>query len=562
MLKRADATQRSSPITAAGTGARRQRRPEWVAHLPPCNAACPAGENIQAWLGHALAGQWEKAWRELLDDNPFPAIHGRACYHPCESACNRAELDAAVGIHAVERHLGDLAREQGWRLAPAETKRHRVLVIGAGPAGLSCAYHLARLGHEVEVREASQEPGGMMRWGIPAYRLPRDVVHDEITRLGDLGITIKCGQRVEDVLREQQAGGFEAVFLGVGAQAANHLDIPAADGKRLIDAVTLLREAAGAHPPRLGRIVGVIGGGNTAVDAARVARRLGAEEAVLIYRRDRPHMPAQSSEVEEAVAEGVKMRWLSLPRGFAASGITVEGVELQPDGSVAPTGLLETLPADSLVLAVGEHSDLDFLRGVSEVEIGPEGVAVIDDQLMTGHPGIFAGGDMVGGPRTMTAAVGMGKHAARAIDGFLGGARYERPPKHPPVGFEMLDLPVFLEAMRHPEPELPAAVRASFAEVVQGLGPEEAKAEAGRCLSCGNCFECDNCFAACPEQAITRLGRGRGYRVEPDLCTGCGICFAQCPCHAIEMHPETVPAAAPLDGLREPLAPHRFLLRA
>jgi formate dehydrogenase beta subunit len=562
MLRRADATQSSTPITAAGTGAQRGRRPEWVAHLPPCNAACPAGENIQAWLGHALAGRWQEAWRQLLDDNPFPAIHGRACYHPCEGACNRAALDAAVGIHAVERHLGDLARTQGWRLAPAERKPHRVLVVGAGPAGLSCAYHLARLGHAVEVREGSEEPGGMMRWGIPAYRLPRDVVRDEIARLGDLAVTITCGHRVEDVLAEQQMGGFDAVFLALGAQAANHIDVPAADGKRLIDAITLLQEVARGQPPRLGRIVGVIGGGNTALDAARVARRLGAEEAVLIYRRDRPHMPARPSEVEEAFAEGVKMRWLSLPRHFGAGGLAIEDVELRADGNPVPTGHFETLPADSLVLAVGEHGDFDFLRSVRGIDIVPDGVVAVDDQWMTGHRGVFAGGDMVGGARTMTAAVGMGKHAARAIDAFLAGARYERPPKHPPIGFEMLDLPIFLEAMRHPEPELPPAVRASFAEIVQGLGPQEARAEAGRCLSCGNCFECDNCFAACPERAITRRGRGRGYRVEPDLCTGCGICFEQCPCHAIEMQPETAPAAAPRGALGEPLAPHRFRLRA
>jgi NADPH-dependent glutamate synthase beta subunit-like oxidoreductase len=562
MLKRADATQPTAPITAAGTGAQRQRRPDWVAHLPPCNAACPAGENIQGWLGHALAGRWPKAWQQLLNDNPFPAIHGRACYHPCEGACNRAALDAAVGSHAVERHLGDLARREKWRLRAGEPSGHRVLVVGAGPAGLSCAYHLARLGHAVEVLEASEEPGGMMRWGIPVYRLPRDVVADEIARLGDLGVAITCGHRVEDVLAEQRAGKFGAVFLAVGAQAANHLDVPAADGKRLIDALTLLREAARGQPPYLGRIVGVIGGGGTAVDAARVARRLGAAETILIYRRDRPHMPAHPSEVEEAIGEGIKMRWLSLPRRFGAGGITVEGVELQPDGSAAPTGRFEILPADSLVLAVGEHADLGFLHGIPGIEIGPDGVVAVDTQSMTGHRGIFAGGDVVGGARTMTAAVGMGKHAARAIDAFLNGARYERPPKHPPIPFELLDLPVFLETIRHPEPELPLAVRASFAEIVQGLRGEEAQAEAGRCLSCGNCFECDNCFAACPEQAIIRLGRDRGYRVEPDLCTGCGICLEQCPCHAIEMQPEVALSTAALSILGEPLAPHRFRLRA
>jgi len=213
------------------------------------------------------------------------------------------------------------------------------------------------------------------------------------------------------------------------------------------------------------------------------------------------------------------------------------------------------------VLAVGQHSELDFLRSVPGVAIGPSDIVAVDDQLMTGHRGVFAGGDMVGGARTMTAAVGMGKHAARAIDAYLSGARYERPRKHPPVSFEMLNLPVYLETLRHAEPELPLAVRASFAEVVQGLSDEEARTEAGRCLSCGNCFECDNCFAACPEQAIVRLGHSRGYRVEPDLCTGCGICFEQCPCQAIEMQPESLPTTGPLGTIGEPLAPHRFRLR-
>ncbi len=401
----------------------------------------------------------------------------------------------------------------------------------------------------------------MMRWGIPAYRLPRDVVREEIARITAMGVTIACGQKVEDVLAEKQKGGFDAVFLAVGAQASNRLDIPAADGRRLIDGITLLAEAERGQAPHLGRVVGVIGGGNTAMDIARVAKRLGAEEAVLIYRRDRPQMKATPSEAAEAFAEGVKIRWLSVASRFGANGVTIEGVEMAPDGTTIPTGRFETLPADSVVLAVGQHSELDFLRGVPGIAIAPNDVVAIDDQFMTGQRGVFAGGDMVGGARTMTTAAGMGKHAARAIDAYLNGVRYERPPKHPPVGFEMLHLPVYLETLRHAQPELPLAVRASFAEVVQGLSDEEAQAEAGRCLSCGNCFECDNCFAACPEQAIIRLGRGRGYRVERDLCTGCGICFEQCPCHAIEMEPESLPATAPLGTIGEPLAPHRFRLR-
>jgi len=376
-----------------------------------------------------------------------------------------------------------------------------------------------------------------------------------------MGVTIACGQKVQDVLAEKTKGGFDAVFLAVGTQASNRLDIPATDGRKLIDGLTLLEDEARGKPPRLGRVVGVIGGGNTAMDVARAAKRLGAEEAVLIFRYDQPHMEALPGEAKEAFAEGVKIRWLSVASHFGANGVTVESVEMGPDGSTIPTGKFETLPADSLVLAVGQHSELDFLRSVPGVTIAAHDVVAVDDQLMTGHNGVFAGGDMIGGARTMTTAVGMGKHAARAIDAYLSGARYERPPKHPPVDFKMLDLPVLLESMRHAEPELPLAARDSFAEVVQGLTHEQAQAEAGRCLSCGNCFECDNCFGACPEQAIVRLGKGRGYRVEPDLCTGCATCFEQCPCHAIEMQPDRLSPRAPLGAFGESLAPNRFRVR-
>src|SRR5271165_4441025 len=258
MLKPTDATRVHA--TAAGTGPTRRQLPQWIAHLPPCNAACPAGHNIQGWLGHALAGRWRQAWDLMLDENPFPAVCGRACYHPCQSKCNRGELDSAVGIHAVERLVGDLARKEKWQPSCGEPTGRRVLIVGAGPAGLSCAYHLARLGHAVEVREATEKPGGMMRWGIPAYRLPRDVVHEEIARITAMGVTITCCRKVEDVLAEKTKGGFDAAFLAVGTQASNRLDIPAADGRRLVDGVTLLEEAARGRAPRLGRVVGIIGG--------------------------------------------------------------------------------------------------------------------------------------------------------------------------------------------------------------------------------------------------------------------------------------------------------------
>ncbi|MGE0333982.1 MAG: NAD(P)-binding protein [Gammaproteobacteria bacterium] len=560
MRKQADATRSHAP--AAGTGARRRQLPNWVAHLPPCNAACPAGEDIQAWLDLAQAGRYREAWETLVRDNPFPGVHGRVCYHPCETSCNRVELDAAVSIHAVERFLGDLAAAEGWT-PPVDAKPSgkRVLIVGAGPSGLSAAYHLTRLGHAVEIHEAGPLPGGMMHFGIPAYRLPRADLMKEIRRIEQMGARIILNHKVEDLLAEKAAGGFDAAFVAIGAHVAKHVDIPARDAARVLDTVDFLRGVSTGERPRLGRRVVIYGGGNTAMDAARTAKRLGAEEALIIYHRDRAHMPVHAFEADEALEEGVKIKWLTSIKEVVGPLLTVEVMELDADGRPQPTGQFETLEADAVVLALGQQTDSGFLKGVPGVEFKSDGTVVVGPDMMTGHQGIFAGGDMVPSERTVTVAVGHGKLAARHIDAWLRGAVYHKPPKHPPISFDMLDLPVFLEAPRRREPELPLAARVSFAEVVQGLGEPKARFEAGRCLSCGNCFECDNCFAACPEQAIVRLGRGRGYRVEPDLCTGCGICFEQCPCHAIEMTPDARPLAEQLGSLGEPIAPHRFRLR-
>lgn len=272
------------------TGPVRTQHPVWHDLLPPCNDACPAGEDIQGWLALAQAGKYEAAWRRLVTDNPFPAIHGRVCYHPCETACNRGSLDSAVSVHAVERFLGDQALEHGWQVTPAPPSGRRVLIVGAGPCGLSAAWHLALRGHSVEIHEAGPVAGGMLHFGIPAYRLPRDVLDHEIGRLESLGIRIVLNRKVEDVLSEKSTGRFDAVLLAIGAQVARHIDIPARDAARVLDAVTLLRAAGTGERPQLGRRVMVYGGGNTAMDAARTARRLGAEEAVIVYYRDREHM--------------------------------------------------------------------------------------------------------------------------------------------------------------------------------------------------------------------------------------------------------------------------------
>lgn len=525
-----------------GAGAMRQRLPVWRDLLPPCNNACPAGEAVQEWLGLAQAGRMEAAWQAIMRDNPLPAVHGRVCYHPCETACNRAELDAAVAIHAVERFLGDMANASGWMPPPpAAPSGRRVLVVGAGPSGLSAAYHLLRLGHAVEIRDAGPVAGGMLHFGIPAYRLPRADLAQDVARIGRMGARIVLNHKVADLAGAMAEGGFHAGFVAVGAHVSKRADIPARDAARVLDAVALLRDVAGGTPPRLGRRVVVYGGGNTAMDAARTARRLGAEEALIVYRRDRAHMPAHGFEADEALAEGVKIRWLTTIKDIAGPDLTVERMEIGADGRPVPTGTFDTLAADSVILALGQDTDTGFLRRVPGIGFTPDGTVIVGPDMMTGAPGIFAGGDMVPSQRTVTVAVGHGKRAARAIDAWLRGAPAADPPAPPPmVSFAMLNLPVYADtAPAAPRQAALADRTAGFGEVVSGLSPPQARREAQRCLSCGVCFECDNCYAACPEDAILKRGPGAGYRVDQNRCTGCAVCFDQCPCHAITMQPAT-----------------------
>jgi 2-oxoacid:acceptor oxidoreductase delta subunit (pyruvate/2-ketoisovalerate family) len=531
------------------TGSWRTERPVYRDLLPPCNQACPAGENIQAWLYEAEEGGagYERAWRKLMEDNPFPAIMGRVCYHPCETVCNRAQLDSAVGINAVERFLGDEALAQGWQVTvDASPSGRRVLVVGAGPSGLSAAYHLARLGHEVVVRDAEDRPGGMMRFGIPRYRLPRDILDAEIARIADLGVTFELGVTVTDVLAALHDERFDAVFLAVGAHIGKRAYVPAGEAARILDAVTVLHDMEGEEPPLLGRRVAVYGGGNTAMDVARTAKRLGAEDAVVVYRRTRERMPAHEFEVEEAEEEGVQMRWLSTVARAEPGVLTLERMELDENGFPQPTGELEELEADALILALGQLSDLTLLDGVPGIEV-EDGVVQVGPDLMTGHPGIFAGGDMVPAERTVTVALGHGKRAARHIDGWLRQNGYEPGPKHAEAEFSLLNTWYYTDAPRTLQPTLELARRRStFEEVVGGLDETTALFEARRCLSCGNCFSCDNCFGVCPDNAVIKLEgaerdtAGRGYAFDYDFCKGCGICVAECPCGAIEMVPETI----------------------
>jgi len=523
------------------TGTWRTMRPLYLDRLPPCNNACPAGENIQGWLFHAESGDYEAAWRVLTVDNPLPAIMGRVCYHPCESACNRGQLDEAVGINGVERFLGDEAIKRGWAFdKPAQSSGKKVLVVGAGPSGLSAAYHLARRGHAVEIQEAGPLSGGMMRFGIPKYRLPREVIDAEVQRILDLGVSLKLNTKVDNIQESIKAGAFDAAFLAVGAHIGKRAYIPAGDATKIVDAVSVLRSMEGEEKPMLGRRVIVYGGGNTAIDVARTAKRMGAEEAIIVYRRTREKMPAHDFEVEEALQEGVMVKWLSTIKQAGEGNITIEKMALDDKGFPQPTGEFETLEADSVVLALGQDVDLSLLNGVPGLEIN-DGVVKVGANMMTGAPGIFAGGDMVPSERTVTVAVGHGKKAARHIDAWLQGEVYTPPPKHELATFDRLNPWYYADAPKMVRPMLDIIRRQStFEEVQGGLDETNALFEARRCLSCGNCFECDNCYGVCPDNAVTKLGPGKRFEFKLDYCKGCGLCVAECPCGAIKMVPEDI----------------------
>lgn len=534
-----DLTKLANLNKSKGTGSIRKSKPEYVDFFPPCNNACPAGENIQAWLSLAQEGKIEDAWRKLTEQNPMAAIHGRVCYHPCENSCNRKDLDSSVSIHAVERFLGDEALKNNWQFYPPKTLTgKKIMIVGAGPSGLSAAYHLRKLGHEVTIFEAGPVAGGMMNFGIPAYRMPRNILQAEIKRIENFGVKIVLNYKVQDILKEKENGGFDAVFVAIGAHLAKKVNIPAQEASKILDAVSFLKDADenSDNKPLLGRRVAIYGGGNTAMDAARTAKRLGADEAMIIYRRDREHMPAHEFEVDEALSEGVKIHWLSSIKNMETSSITVEKMQVV-DGKAVPTGEYETLEADSLILALGQEADTDFLKHIEGITFKEDGTTVeVNPSMMTGYPGIFAGGDMVPSERTVTIATGHGKKAARNIDAWLRNTTYEKPANNPLVTIEKLQIwfKTNAETRAQQHLEIEKAVE-TFDEIVAGYTTEEAVYEAQRCLSCGNCFECDSCYGACPEGAISKNGKGEGYTINYDLCTGCGVCAEQCPCHALDM---------------------------
>lgn len=576
------------------TGSWRYFRPVYVDKTPPCNYHCPAGEDIVGYLALTKEGRYQEAWELIKQENPFPGVCGRVCPHPCESECNRGELGGAIAIHALERFLADYAmsNEAMWHRGNVATaKRHsahgRVAVIGSGPAGLSCAYHLARLGYPVTVFEALPVAGGMMRIGIPEYRLPRQVLDREIAAIEALGVEIKTNMRVGDNIElSDLVKEYPAIFIAVGLQKSRKLDIPGVDATGIIPGLEFLKRVHLGEEIQVGAKVAVIGGGNTAIDAARTALRLGSKVTIL-YRRTRAEMPAIAEEIEEALAEGVEIRYLTAPVELLAENGRVRGMRCvkmelgAPDETgrrrpVPVAGSEYTLEVDMVIPAIAQELEdrgWKLQVGDRELEV-KEGRLVINEAGATTIPAIFAGGDAATPFGTVAHAIGSGKRAALAIDRYLRGealsgfppivqAVHAVPRELDPtvVRFEDLNLAYFEELKRTPQPQKPVEERVhDFAEVNLGFSEKEAQAEAARCFSCGTCNLCDTCFTFCPDVAITRLaapplsipprlggkegGRalarlnGAGYRVNYDYCKGCGVCAEECPRFAISIQEE------------------------
>ena len=547
------------------TGSWRYMRPFYLDKTPPCSHNCPAGEDISLQISLIAQGRFEEALELIRLENPFPGVTGRVCPHPCETECNRAEYGGRVAIHDLERFVADHVAPKRPSVQASQRRDAKVAIIGSGPAGLTCAYHLARWGYPVTVFEALPVPGGMMRVGIPDYRLPKDVLEREIAAIEALGVEIKTNMRLGDNLSLDDLGDYKAIFIAVGLSKSRRLNIPGEEARGVIPGLEFLKRLNLGEEVQVGSRVVVVGGGNTAMDAARSALRLGAKVTVL-YRRSRQEMPAIPEEVEEALEEGVDIQFLATPVEVLTHDGQVVGLRCvrmrlgEPDESgrrrpIPIEGSEFTVQADAVIPAIGQVADLSFLDEQVKVE---RGRIVIDRAGATTRPGIFAGGDVATPFGTVAHAIGSGKRAAMAIDRYLRG---EELPSFPPfeesvrfsprpveseiVRFEDLNLAYFEWAERRESAVRPPEERVKdFDEVALGLDEEQALAEASRCFNCGTCIMCDNCLNFCPDVAISRKN-GSGpvsypfYEINYDYCKGCGICAEECPRDAISLEEET-----------------------
>jgi NADPH-dependent glutamate synthase beta subunit-like oxidoreductase len=545
------------------TGTWRSLRPVINVKTAPCNEACPAGVDVRAFISLMKNGLLEEACRLYLEENPFPGICGRVCNHPCEAACHRGHFDQAVEINALERFLADMDVS----IRPLKVcSGKRVAVVGSGPSGISCAYYLARLGHKVTIFEALEVIGGLLRIGIPQYRLPLEAVEKEVLRIKALGVNFKLGIPISTENREVLET-FDALALAFGASKGvhPHFDLSSLSCRCALFALDFLKSVRLGDEISLGKRVIIVGGGNTAFDAARVALRLGALPTIL-YRRTRSELPAFETEIQEALDEGVQILFLTSPLGVVEQG---EGLQVKCirnrmgglDKSGRPTpvpieGSEFRLETDTLITAVGERADLSFLP--KKIQVSSSHTIVADEWGLTGKPGVFACGDVVDQPRTVAHAIGSGKKVAIAIDlhlngmptdglrndlmiGKKGSLSFRHYLKTMPwesrkmVRFEDLNPHYLHRGKSHKRPKLAKDERKGFAEISGNLTKDEAIEEAQRCINCGMCDLCGNCALLCPDGSVALEEGSFEKEIDYETCKGCGICANECPTGVIEM---------------------------
>ncbi len=555
------------------TGSWRYLRPRFDNKISPCNEGCPAGQDIEGAMVLIGKGKVLEAWDLFKEENPFPAVCGRVCFHPCESSCSRKDFDEAVSINALERFMADAASRKGRRLSfKREKRKEKIAVIGSGPAGLTCAYHLARMGYGVTVFEAFPVLGGMLRVGIPEYRLPKKVLEEEIDQILEQGVKVEINARLGADFLLSDLKEYPAVFLAMGNHRSKSLGIPGEDSAGVMSGLEFLRNVSLGKEVALGKRVAVIGGGNTAFDAARSALRLGAKPFIL-YRRTREEMPAFPGEILEAEEEGIEVSYLVSPTRLIAENGKISRLEclknrLGPadeDGRRRPVAIKGSnffLEVDQVISAIGEDADLAALPK----RIGlKENVILTDERGATKQKGVFAGGDIIQQPRTVVHAIGSGKRAAIFIDSFLKGEKWEGlfdglrigergslsmkrylqeeservPLSSKTVHLKDLNLDYFEYKKRKKMPKAQTSKRlGSFEEVNLGLSEETAREEANRCFNCGVCNLCDNCYIFCPDVAIQKQGEDGPNVIDYDHCKGCGICVEECPRDALVMEEE------------------------
>ena len=579
LLKKKDkdtSSKMKSRLSGGGGGGSQisSLRPRYVESLPPCTGNCPSGNDIRGWLtvislreklGLSLDEACEKAWRIEMETNPFPSVMGRVCPHPCEVGCNRGSKDGPVGINSVERFIGDFAIEHGLKAEPVEgesAKDKKIAVIGGGPSGLSCAYQLARRGYKVTVFESLPKAGGMLRYGIPVYRLPREILDAEIQRIVDLGVELKCDTKIgRDVSWDDIRKGYDAIYVAIGAHQGKNLGIPGEEGPGIWTGTEFLNHANSGKKVEIGGKVVVIGGGDTAIDAARVSKRVSADaskrvsadaaglasrmgaDVTILYRRTRTEMPAIEREIEEAIEEDIAIEFLAAPHEILRDdegkvrAMVVQRMELgEPDSSgrrrpVPIEGDTYEIEVDTVITAVSQKPDL---AAIHSEELG-DGWLNGDEWGFTGTEGIWTGGDNIN-LGIATTSIGQARKAALAIHAYLEGKQPHEEDHGPMIRSDKIKLdwyqPEERKQRRVKEPQ--ERLANPFDEVDLGLSDEDALVETSRCFSCGKCFGCENCWMYCQNNVFAKATppqHGYFFKIaKMEMCDGCKKCWEECPC--------------------------------